>query len=150
MIATVGSEAKAVLANLKLTATGEISLNEVYPPQLPDLFEGRWLWSVGRRNLAEFPQIYIPEIINDMARTRLRLTSERLNERGRSGSGAAGLFAGLVVGTRTRRPLATACVAPPSPRSCSAQSSRLPCVTWRSSLSCTLQPTRWCVRRSRP
>jgi len=39
-----------------------------------------------------------PEIINDMARTRLRLTSERLNERGRSGSGAAGLFAGLVVG----------------------------------------------------
>ncbi len=38
------------------------------------------------------------DIINDMARTRLRLTSERLNERGRSGSGAAGLFAGLVVG----------------------------------------------------
>jgi ABC-2 type transport system permease protein len=38
------------------------------------------------------------DIITDMARTRLRLTSERLNERGRSGSGAAGLFAGLVVG----------------------------------------------------
>jgi ABC-2 type transport system permease protein len=38
------------------------------------------------------------DIITDMAKTRLRLTSERLNERGRSGSGAAGLFAGLVVG----------------------------------------------------
>jgi ABC-2 type transport system permease protein len=38
------------------------------------------------------------DIITDMAKTRLRMTSERLNERGRSGSGAAGLFAGLVVG----------------------------------------------------
>jgi len=38
------------------------------------------------------------DIITDMARTRLRLTSERLNERGRSGSGTAGIFAGLVVG----------------------------------------------------
>ena len=38
------------------------------------------------------------DIITDMAKTRLRMSSERLNERGRSGSGAAGLFAGLVVG----------------------------------------------------
>jgi ABC-2 type transport system permease protein len=38
------------------------------------------------------------EIISDLARSRLRLNSERLNERGRSGSGTAGLFAGLVVG----------------------------------------------------
>ena len=39
-----------------------------------------------------------PEIITDMTRTRLRMSKERLNERGRSGSGEAGLFAGLVVG----------------------------------------------------
>ena len=38
------------------------------------------------------------DIISDLARTRLRLFSERLNERGRSGSGQAGLFAGLIVG----------------------------------------------------
>jgi ABC-2 type transport system permease protein len=37
-------------------------------------------------------------VINDLARTRLRFNTERLNERGRSGSGQAGLFAGLVVG----------------------------------------------------
>ena len=39
-----------------------------------------------------------PEFISDVARTRLRFNSERLNERGRSGSGTAGVFAGLVVG----------------------------------------------------
>jgi ABC-2 type transport system permease protein len=39
-----------------------------------------------------------PDIISDMTRTHLRLNSERLNERGRSGSGTAGVFAGLVVG----------------------------------------------------
>jgi ABC-2 type transport system permease protein len=39
-----------------------------------------------------------PDFISDVARARLRLNTERLNERGRSGSGTAGLFAGLVVG----------------------------------------------------
>jgi len=38
------------------------------------------------------------DIVGDLARTRLRLNSERLSERGRSGSGMAGLFAGLLVG----------------------------------------------------
>jgi len=38
------------------------------------------------------------DIINDLAKTRLRFNSERLSERGRTGSGQAGLFAGLVVG----------------------------------------------------
>jgi ABC-2 type transport system permease protein len=39
-----------------------------------------------------------PEIITDLTKTRLRLNSERLSERGRTGSGQAGLFAGLIVG----------------------------------------------------
>jgi Ca-activated chloride channel family protein len=37
-----------VLANLKLSATGEVSLTEVYPPQLPDLFHGQQLVVLGR------------------------------------------------------------------------------------------------------
>jgi Ca-activated chloride channel family protein len=37
-----------VLANLKLTATGDVSLNEVYPAQLPDLFHGQQLVVLGR------------------------------------------------------------------------------------------------------
>jgi len=37
-----------VLANLKLTATGDVSLSEVYPPQLPDLFHGQQLVVLGR------------------------------------------------------------------------------------------------------
>jgi ABC-2 type transport system permease protein len=39
-----------------------------------------------------------PEIITELTKTRLRLNSERLSERGRTGSGQAGLFAGLIVG----------------------------------------------------
>jgi len=39
-----------------------------------------------------------PEIITDLTKTRLRMNSERLSERGRTGSGQAGLFAGLIVG----------------------------------------------------
>ena len=38
------------------------------------------------------------EIISDLTKTRMRLNSERLSERGRTGSGQAGLFAGLIVG----------------------------------------------------
>ncbi|MEO7084869.1 MAG: ABC transporter permease [Gemmatimonadaceae bacterium] len=38
------------------------------------------------------------DIVGPLARTKLRLNSERLNERGRGGSGTAGLFAGLGVG----------------------------------------------------
>ena len=37
------------------------------------------------------------EIVNDLATTTLRLNSERLTERGRSGSGTAGIFAGISV-----------------------------------------------------
>jgi Ca-activated chloride channel family protein len=37
-----------VLANLKLVATAEVSLTEVYPPQLPDLFHGQQLIVLGR------------------------------------------------------------------------------------------------------
>lgn len=37
------------------------------------------------------------EIVNDLATTTLRLNSERLTERGRSGSGSAGIFAGISV-----------------------------------------------------
>jgi Ca-activated chloride channel family protein len=37
-----------VLANLKLTATGDVSLDEVYPAQLPDLFHGQQLVVLGR------------------------------------------------------------------------------------------------------
>ncbi|MEP6492401.1 MAG: ABC transporter permease [bacterium] len=38
------------------------------------------------------------DIINDLATTHLKLNSERLSESGRSGSGQAGLFAGIIVG----------------------------------------------------
>jgi Ca-activated chloride channel family protein len=37
-----------VLANLKLAVTGGITLSEVYPPQLPDLFHGGQLVVLGR------------------------------------------------------------------------------------------------------
>ncbi|HZT78747.1 MAG TPA: VIT domain-containing protein [Gemmataceae bacterium] len=37
-----------VLANLKLTVTNGITLSEVYPPQLPDLFHGQQLTVCGR------------------------------------------------------------------------------------------------------
>src|SRR5262245_43498960 len=37
-----------VLANLKLTVSPGVSLNEVYPPQLPDLFHGTQLVVIGR------------------------------------------------------------------------------------------------------
>lgn len=39
-----------------------------------------------------------PEIVDQLAKTRLRLASERVSERGRSASGVAGLFAGIIVG----------------------------------------------------
>ncbi|HEX3865704.1 MAG TPA: ABC transporter permease [Gemmatimonadaceae bacterium] len=38
------------------------------------------------------------DIVGDLARNRLKLNSERLTDRGRSGSGTAGIFAGLGVG----------------------------------------------------
>lgn len=38
------------------------------------------------------------DIISDLAKTRLQLNSERLSESGRSGSGQAGIFAGIIVG----------------------------------------------------
>ncbi|HUS39289.1 MAG TPA: VIT domain-containing protein [Pirellulales bacterium] len=37
-----------VLANLKLQATGDVQLAEIYPPQLPDLFHGDQLVVLGR------------------------------------------------------------------------------------------------------
>ncbi len=37
-----------VLANLQMTVTGGVNLNEVYPPQLPDLFHGTQLVLFGR------------------------------------------------------------------------------------------------------
>jgi Ca-activated chloride channel family protein len=37
-----------VLANLKLTATADVSFSEIYPPQLPDLFHGTQLVVMGR------------------------------------------------------------------------------------------------------
>lgn len=39
-----------------------------------------------------------PELVGDLARKRLQLSSERLSDRGRSASGVAGLFAGIIVG----------------------------------------------------
>ena len=39
-----------VLSNLKLTVSGDVKLNEVYPPQLPDLFHGTQLVVLGRYN----------------------------------------------------------------------------------------------------
>jgi len=38
------------------------------------------------------------DIVNDLATSNFRLTSERLTERGRGGSGQAGIFAGISVG----------------------------------------------------
>ena len=37
-----------VLTNLKLSATNDISFNEIYPPELPDLFHGNQLIVMGR------------------------------------------------------------------------------------------------------
>lgn len=37
-----------VLTNLKLVTTGDVKLNEVYPPELPDLFAGSQLVVMGR------------------------------------------------------------------------------------------------------
>jgi ABC-2 type transport system permease protein len=38
------------------------------------------------------------DVVSDIARSTFRLNSERLTERGRTGSGQAGLFAGIIVG----------------------------------------------------
>jgi ABC-2 type transport system permease protein len=38
------------------------------------------------------------DIVGELAKNRLRLSTERLSERGRTGSGIAGIFAGLMVG----------------------------------------------------
>lgn len=43
-----GKISNPVLANLKLTTSDGVSLNEVYPPQLPDLFHGSQLVVLGR------------------------------------------------------------------------------------------------------
>src|SRR5262245_29659100 len=40
--------AHPILANLKLATTGDVSLSEVYPPVLPDLFHGQQLTVLGR------------------------------------------------------------------------------------------------------
>ncbi|MFO0968848.1 MAG: VIT domain-containing protein [Gemmataceae bacterium] len=40
--------ANPVLANLKLQVTGDVTINEVYPPQLPDLFHGNQVVVLGR------------------------------------------------------------------------------------------------------
>jgi Ca-activated chloride channel family protein len=39
-----------VLSNLKISVGGDVKLNEVYPPQLPDLFHGTQLVVLGRYN----------------------------------------------------------------------------------------------------
>ena len=39
-----------VLANLKLNVDGDVKMNEIYPPQLPDLFHGTQLVVLGRYN----------------------------------------------------------------------------------------------------
>ena len=39
-----------VLSNLKLSVGGDVKLNDVYPPQLPDLFHGTQLVVLGRYN----------------------------------------------------------------------------------------------------
>src|SRR5207248_1994319 len=39
---------RPVLSNLRLVATGEVRLLEVYPPQLPDLFHGQQVTVLGR------------------------------------------------------------------------------------------------------
>jgi Ca-activated chloride channel family protein len=46
--ALYGKISHPILANLKLSATNDISLVEVYPPQLPDLFHGSQLVVLGR------------------------------------------------------------------------------------------------------
>jgi Ca-activated chloride channel family protein len=46
----LGKISNPVLANLKLTATNDISLLEVYPASLPDLFHGSQLTVLGRWN----------------------------------------------------------------------------------------------------
>ncbi|MCI0378382.1 MAG: VIT and VWA domain-containing protein, partial [Gemmataceae bacterium] len=43
-----GKISNPVLANLKLSVEGGVALNEVYPPQLPDLFHGNQLVVLGR------------------------------------------------------------------------------------------------------
>jgi len=43
-----GKIANPVLANLKLNVTGDVSLSEIYPPRLPDLFHGSQLVVLGR------------------------------------------------------------------------------------------------------
>lgn len=43
-----GKMSSPVLTNLKLTTTGEIRLEEIYPPELPDLFTGGQLVVMGR------------------------------------------------------------------------------------------------------
>src|SRR6516165_5909534 len=44
----LGKISNPVLANLKLSVNSGVSLNEVYPPQLPDLFHGTQLVVLGR------------------------------------------------------------------------------------------------------
>ena len=44
----LGKISNPVLANLKLSVSSGVSLNEVYPPQLPDLFHGTQLVVLGR------------------------------------------------------------------------------------------------------
>lgn len=39
-----------------------------------------------------------PDVVKDLATSTFRLKSERITERGRAGSGAGGLFAGIIVG----------------------------------------------------
>jgi ABC-2 type transport system permease protein len=39
-----------------------------------------------------------PEIVNELSRSKLHLASERLNEKGRAGSGETGIIAGIAVG----------------------------------------------------
>src|SRR5262249_26008856 len=46
--ALYGKITNPVLTNLKYEVTGGIKLNEVYPPQLPDLFHGSQLVVLGR------------------------------------------------------------------------------------------------------
>jgi len=43
-----GKISNPVLANLKMQVTGDVSIGEVYPPQLPDLFHGTQLVVLGR------------------------------------------------------------------------------------------------------
>ena len=47
-----------VLANLKLTAGNDVRLDEIYPPQLPDLFHGGQLVVLGRTPVTATPSPY--------------------------------------------------------------------------------------------